>query len=118
MTDKEIKWMGDSLETLKGFPGDVKDMFGHALRQAQRGLKHPSAKPLKGFRGGGVLEVVEDHDGDTYRAVYTVKIANKIYVLHAFKKKSTKGISTPQRHIELIKDRYKRAEELEKERKR
>ena len=114
MADKEIRWMGDSLETLKGFPEDVKDMIGHALRQAQRGLKHPSVKPLKGFRGGGVLEVVEDHDGDAYRAVYTVKIANKIYVLHAFKKKSAKGISTPRRHIELIKARYNRAEELEK----
>lgn len=114
MVDKAIVWMGDSLETLKEFPEDVKDLVGHALRQAQRGNKHPAAKPLKGFKGAGVLEVVTDSDGDTYRAVYSVRIGRKIYVLHAFKKKSNKGIRTPRKDIELIISRYRRAEELEK----
>ena len=70
-----------------------------------------NAKPLKGFGGAGVLEIVEDNDGDTYRGVYTVKFAGVVYVLHAFQKKSTKGVSTPKHEIDLIKDRLKRAEE-------
>jgi len=93
------------------FPDEVKRVMGFALRRAQDGGKHVDAKPLKGFGGAGVLEVVEDHDGNAYRAVYTVKFAEVVYVLHAFQKKSTKGIGTPQREIELIRERLKRAEE-------
>jgi len=86
-------------------------VMGTALNSAQLGGKHPSAKPLKGFRGAGVLEIVDDFDGNTYRAVYTVKFADIIYVLHAFQKKSKKGIETPKKDIERVKARYKFAEE-------
>ena len=91
-------------------PGD-----GQAIDDAEHGDEHPSAKALRGFGGRGVLEIVDDFDGDTYRAVYTVKFAGVIYVLHAFQKKSKKGIATPQRDIDLIKARLKRAEEHYKE---
>ncbi|WP_375099857.1 MULTISPECIES: type II toxin-antitoxin system RelE/ParE family toxin [unclassified Pseudomonas] len=91
-------------------PDDVQDVFGFALHQAQVGGKHPQAKPLKGFSGAGVLEVVEDYDGDTYRAVYTVKFGAAVYALHCFQKKSTKGIETPQHDIDLIKSRLKAAQ--------
>ena len=84
--------------------------MGQALYNAQCGSKHVSAKPLKGFGGAGVLEVVEDHDGSTYRAVYTVKFKDAVYVLHAFKKKAKKGIRTPKRDSDLIKARLKAAE--------
>ncbi len=86
-------------------PDDVIDVFGFALHLAQMGKKHDQAKPLKGFGGASVLEVVEDHMGDTYRAVYTVKIADKVYVLHCFQKKSTKGIETPKHEMDLIRER-------------
>ena len=108
--DKEIVWMGDSKDNLRTFPEEVKGVMGFALRQAQQGGKHPSAKPLKGFKGAGTLEIVENHDGNTYRAVYTVRFKGKLYVLHAFQKKSKKGIQTPQKDINLIKARLKRAE--------
>jgi len=111
--DKELIWMGDSRNNLKAFPEDVKDVMGFALRQAQQGGKHPCTKPLSGFKGAGVLEVVENHDGDTYRAVYTVRVKDKIYVLHAFQKKSKKGIKTPQKEMDIIKARLKRAESEE-----
>ncbi len=88
--------------------------MGFALYLAQIGEKHSAAKPLKGFGGAGVLEIVEDHDGDAFRAVYTVKIAGKVYVLHAFQKKSKSGIETPQAEIELIKHRLKLAEQMHK----
>lgn len=90
-------------------------MMGQAIDDAEHGGEHPSAKALKGFGSRGVLEIVDDFDGDTYRAVYTVKFADVIYVLHAFQKKSKKGIATPQRDIDLIKARLKRAEEHYKE---
>jgi len=85
--------------------------MGQAIDDAQHGGEHPAAKALKGFGGRGVLEVVDDFDGDTYRAVYTVKFAGVVYVLHTFQKKSRKGIATPQHEIDLIKARLKRAEE-------
>ena len=84
--------------------------MGYALWLAQQGDKHPDAKPLKGFGGGGVLEVVEDHDGDTYRAVYTVKFKDVVYLLHAFQKKSRRGAKTPQEDIEIVRTRLKIAE--------
>jgi len=108
---KLLFWVGPSFEDIRMFPDEVKRVMGFALRRAQDGGKHVDAKPLKGFGGAGVLEVVEDHDGNAYRAVYTVKFAEVVYVLHAFQKKSTKGIGTPQREIELIRERLKRAEE-------
>ncbi|HZL30738.1 MAG TPA: type II toxin-antitoxin system RelE/ParE family toxin [Pseudolabrys sp.] len=86
------------------------NVFGFAIRAAQRGSKHPDAKPLKGFGGASVLEVVEDFDGDTYRAVYTVKFAGRIYVLHVFQKKSKRGAKTPKSDLDLIKSRLKDAE--------
>lgn len=108
---KPVVWIGSSRSHLASFPEAVKDAVGYALYIAQRGGKHADAKPLKGFGGAGVLEIVEDHAGDTYRAVYTVRFADRIYVLHAFQKKSKGGIATPKREIELIKSRLKRAEE-------
>ena len=91
-------------------PDDVIDVFGFVLHLAQMGKKHDQAKPLKGFGGASVLEVVEDHMGDTYRAVYTVKIADKVYVLHCFQKKSTKGIETPKHEMDLIRERLRAAQ--------
>lgn len=108
---KPVEWVGSSLENLKEFPEDVRQAVGYALYLAQCGEKHPSAKPLKGFKGAGVLEVVEDFDGNTYRAVYTVKLAGVVYVLHAFQKKSKQGIATAKQDIELIEARLKRAKD-------
>ncbi|MCC5642927.1 type II toxin-antitoxin system RelE/ParE family toxin [Nostoc sp. CHAB 5824] len=108
---KSVEWVGSSLEDLKEFPEEVRQVVGYALYLAQSGEKHPSAKPLKGFKGAGVLEVVEDFDGDTYRTVYTVKLAGVIYVLHAFQKKSKQGIATPKQDVDLIEKRLKRAKE-------
>jgi phage-related protein len=101
---KPVLWLGDSLRVLRTFPADVQDEVGYALFLAQRGEKHESAKPLKGL-GPGVLEVVSDLRGDTFRAVYTVGLAGRVFVLHAFQKKSTHGIATSRRDIELIKRR-------------
>ena len=108
---KTVEWVGNCLEALKAFPEDVQQGMGYALYLAQCGEKHPSAKPLKGFKGAGVLEVVDAFDGDTYRAVYTVKFAGVVYVLHAFQKKAKQGIATPKQEIELIEARLKRARE-------
>jgi phage-related protein len=106
---KPLKWVGSSKDDLCDFPEAVRKSMGHALHLAQIGLKAPEAKPLHGFTGAGVLEVVDDHDGNTYRAVYTVKFKGVVFVLHAFQKKSKKGIATPQPDIELIKARLKLA---------
>jgi len=108
---KPVEWVGSSLEDVKAFPEEVRQSVGYALYLAQCGEKSPSAKPLKGFKGAGVLEVVEDFDKDTYRAVYTVKFAGVVYVLHAFQKKSKQGIATPKHDIELIEARLKRAKD-------
>ena len=105
---KPVVWVGDSLRVLRSFPAGVQDEVGYALFLAQRGGKHVAAKPLKGL-GAGVLEVVADHRGDTFRAVYTVRLADRLYVLHAFQKKSKHGIATPQAEIDLIKRRLKQA---------
>ena len=91
-------------------PGEVQDLFGFALHEAQSGRKHENAKPLKGFGSAGVLEVVEDWRGDTYRAVYTVRFAAKVYVLHCFQKKSTHGVATPKPELDKIHARLKAAE--------
>ena len=109
-------WIASSLEDLRAFPRAVKREIGRAVRIAQLGGKHESAKPLKGFKGAGVLEVVEIHDGDTYRAVYTVRLVKSVYVLHVFQKKSKKGVQTPKHVIELIRHRLRTAERDDRER--
>jgi phage-related protein len=107
--EKPVLWIGSSREDLLGFPEAVKDGIGLALEVAQFGGKHASAKPWKG-EGSGVLEVVEDYRGDAYRAVYTVRFAQAMYVLHAFQKKSTHGIATSQRDRDLITRRLRTAQ--------
>jgi len=99
---KPLKWVGSAKRDLDAMPEEVKDVFGHAIDLAQVGGKHPDAKALAGFGSAGVLEVVEDFRGDTYRAVYTVKFAGWIYVLPCFQKKSMRGIKTPQKELDLI----------------
>jgi phage-related protein len=107
---KPVFWVASSRKDLRKFPKGVRRTVGQALFDAQTGGKHPDAKPLKGFHGTGVLEVVEDDDGSTYRAVYTVKFAGIVYVLHAFQKKSKRGSKTPAAEIEKVKARLKEAE--------
>ena len=107
---KDVTWIGDSREQIQRFPKTVRRMIGEALRFAQR--EHPKAKPMRGI-GSGVWEIVAPYDTDTYRSVYTVSIGAKIYVLHVFQKKSTRGIRTPKREIDLIKQRLKIAQQLE-----
>jgi phage-related protein len=111
-TPKKLEWIGSSRKDMMALPRTVQRTFGYALYLAQLGDKPPEAKPLKGFSGAGVLELVEDYKGDTYRAVYTVRFAKKIYVLHVFQKKAKRGISTPKHEIDLIRDRLKIAERL------
>ena len=107
---RPLEWVGSSKEDARGFPADVQDHVGFALYQAQAGLKHHDAKALEGL-GSGVLEVVSRHDGDTYRAVYTVRFREAVYVLHAFQKKAKKGIATPKQEINLVKRRLRAAEQ-------
>jgi phage-related protein len=107
---KPCEFVGSSKEDLSGMPDEVKEIVGFAIFMAQTGEKHQSAKPLKGFGGASVLEVVEDFDGDSYRAIYTLKFAGVVYVLHAFQKKSKRGSETPRHDIQLIKQRLKTAE--------
>ena len=104
-TRKSLWWICSSKKDLKQMPADVQDVFGYALDLAQNGAKHPDAKPLKGFGSAGMLEVVENFDTNTYRAVYTVGFSNAIYVLHCFQKKSASGIKTAQSDIDLIRKR-------------
>jgi phage-related protein len=109
---KELIWVGSSRKDLRGFPPVVRRTFGFALFAAQLGEMPPEAKPLRGFRGAGVLELIENYDRNTYRAVYTVRFATKIYVLHVFQKKSKRGIATPRHEINMIRERLKTAERL------
>lgn len=108
---KPLIWVGDSLAAVRNFPEAVKDEVGVALYQAQLGGKHVKAKPLRHICPG-LLEVVSDHRSDTFRAVYTVRLASRVYVLHAFQKKSKSGIATPKAEIDLVRQRLKRAIEL------
>jgi len=108
---KKIDFIGSSRKDIREFPEEVKEDIGYALFEVQKGGKPASAKPLKGFGGAGVLEIIENFEGDTYRAVYTVKFSKVVYVLHCFRKKSKHGIKTPQKEIDLIKQRLKIAEE-------
>ena len=109
---KDVRWVGDSRDRLRSFPKPTREAVGEALRIAQLGGKHRNAKPLIGV-GSGVFEIVARYDTNTYRAVYTVKIGESIYVLHVFQKKSTRGIRTSKREIDLIKQRLKIAREME-----
>jgi phage-related protein len=113
---KPIIWVASSLDDLREFPGPVQDHMGYALYVAQRGGKHRDAKALTGFGGAGVVEVVKDFRGDTFRAVYTLRCAGAVYVLHAFQKKSKSGIATPKKDIDLIHQRLAAAERHYKER--
>ena len=108
---KPVEWIGSARSDLRKFPQDVRRVMGQAIDDAQLGTEHPAAKALKGFGGRGVLEIVDDFDGDTYRAVYTVKFAGFVYVLNAFQKKAKKGTATPRHEIELITARLKRADQ-------
>ncbi|MEI6838865.1 MAG: type II toxin-antitoxin system RelE/ParE family toxin [Alcaligenaceae bacterium] len=112
---KPLHWIGSSLKDLKALSDSLGDVFGYALHLAQEGKKHPQTKPLRGFGGAGVLEVVADQRGDTFRAVYTVKFDAAVYVLHVFQKKSKRGAETPMPDISLINARLKTAEEHHKE---
>lgn len=107
---KPVNWIASSRKDLRSFPKVVQIGVGFALYEAQRGKKHDSAKPLKGYKGAGVLEVVEDHDGNTYRAVYTVRFAEIIYVLHCFQKKSKSGVATLKQDLDKVESRLKAAE--------
>jgi len=108
---KPVRWISSTKEDLSSFPKEVRWRVGGALWQAQIGRKAPYAKPLKGFGDAGVLEILDDFDGDTFRAVYTVRFAKAVYVLHAFQKKSKRGIATPKAELDLINQRLKRARE-------
>ena len=108
---KPVRWVASSKEDLRDFPVEVRRRVGGALWEAQIGRKAPYAKPLKGFGGASVLEIVDDFDGDTFRAVYTVRFAKAVYVLHAFQKKSKRGVATPKAELDLIERRLKRARE-------
>ena len=112
---KSVIWLADALAVLRTCPQGVQDEIGYAPYLAQIGAKYTGAKPLKGL-GSGVLEVVANHRGDAYRAVYTVRFPQRVYVLHVFQKKSKKGVGTPKSELELVRQRLKRAAELEQKR--
>jgi phage-related protein len=112
---KPLVWMGSAKRDLMKFPGEVIHSLGLVLMRVQYGDTPPSVKPLRGFGGAGVLEVIADDDGNTYRAVYTVKFKGRVYVLHAFQKKSKHGIATPQSDLDLIKARLHWAATLHQE---
>ncbi len=107
---KHLCFVGASRKDIREFPEEVREDIGYALFEVQKGGKPGSAKPLKGFGGAGVLEIIENFEGDTYRAVYTVKFPKVMYVLHCFQKKAKHGIATPRKDMELIKQRLKMAE--------
>ena len=113
---KEVRWVGSSRKDLTSFPKIIKRHVGQALYAAQYGEEYPSVKALKGFGGRSVLEVVALHDGETYRAVYTVRFKGVLYVLHAFQKKAKKGIATPKKEMDLIQQRLAAAKQDYKER--
>jgi phage-related protein len=108
---KSVGWIGSAKDDLLGFPAEVVREVGHALYVAQMGGKHAAVKPLKGFGGTGMLEIVESYLGNAYRVVYTVRFRDMIYVLHAFQKKSKRGIATPQHEIDMMNARLRQAEQ-------
>ena len=114
--ERPLEWVGSSYKDLMALPADIRRFFGYALSLAQAGDQHDDAKVLKGFGSAGVLEVVEDDRSGTYRAVYTVKFKEAVFVLHCFQKKSKHGIATPKEDLAIIRARLKVAEALAKER--
>ncbi len=113
---RPIVWIGSSLRDVRQFPSPVRRDIGYALYAAQHGETDPSAKPLRGFGGASILEIVAPHRGDTWRAVYTVRYEEAVYVLHTFQKKSKRGIATPKQDMDLIHKRLREAERLHRER--
>ena len=113
--ENALIWIGSSKKDLMALPASVRKFFGHALDFARRGGQHGAAKPLKGLSGAGVVEIVEDDTGGTYRAVYTVKFAEAVFVLHCFQKKSKRGIATSKEDMDIVRARLKAAEVLAKE---
>ena len=109
---KPISWLGNTKQELSGFAEDIRDEVGQALFEAQKGGRHSSVKPLSGYGDAGVLEVISNYSGDTFRAVYTVRWPERIYVLHVFQKKSKSGAKTPKGDMDLIDARLKRLTEL------
>jgi phage-related protein len=109
---RPLEFLTAAYRDFTALPPQVQSKMGFALWRAQEGKKHPSVKPLTGFGGAGVLEVVEDHRGNAYRAIYTVRFDSAVYVLHAFQKKSKHGIATPKQEIDLVKARLKEAEAI------
>ena len=105
---KPAEWIASALDDLRGLPDEPRRVFGYAIHLAQLGLHHRAAKRMKG-EFAGLVEVVDDFDGDTYRAVYTVKLAGVVYVLHVFQKKSTRGIATPKPDLSVIREGWHRA---------
>jgi phage-related protein len=112
---KPLYWVGSSKKDLLALPETVVHVFGYALYLAQSGRKHDQAKPIKGFGSAGVLEIVEDWEGNTYRAIYTVRFVERVFVLHVFQKKSKRGVGTPKRELDLIHERWKAAEQMARE---
>jgi len=112
MNRKPLEWIASSKKDLKKFPDDVQRVMGYGLLQAQEGEKNKNAKILKGFGSADVLEIIDEDLSGTYRAVYTVRYKEIVFVLHVFQKKSKQGIKTPQEDIELVKSRLKQAQEL------
>ncbi|MFJ3054825.1 type II toxin-antitoxin system RelE/ParE family toxin [Herbaspirillum sp. NPDC087042] len=112
---KTLEWIASSYKDLMALPPPVRQRFGYALSLAQLGDRDDAAKVLRGFGGAGVLEVIEDWMGDTYRAVYTVRFAEAVFVLHCFQKKSRRGIATPKMDMDIIRTRMKVAEARAKE---
>ena len=113
--EKPLSWVGSSKRDLMALPVSIRKFFGHALDFAQRGDKHDAAKVLKGFGSAGILEIIEDGRGGTYRAVYTIKFKEAVFVLHVFQKKSKHGMATPKPDLDIIRERLKVAEQLVKE---
>ena len=112
---RPLIWIGSTRRGFRAMPAEVKSHMGYALYVAQLGGKHRDAKPLRGFGGAGVLEIVKDHRGDTFRSIYTVRLAGAVYVLHVFQKKSKTGRETPKTDMNLIETRLRDAERIAKE---
>ena len=112
---KPLVWVGSSRKDFRGFPDEVKSHMGYALFVAQSGGQYRKAKAFKGTGDAGIVEIVDDHRGDAFRAVYTVRFPSAVYVLHAFQKKSKKGVATPRLDIRLIELRLREAERLHEE---
>lgn len=108
---KRLGWVGSAKRDLFALPRPVRSEIGHALYLAQIGIRHPGSKTLRGFGGGQVVEIIEDYDGDTFRAVYTVRFEDAVYVLHVFQKKSKSGVATPKHEIDVIGQRLKLLEQ-------